>query len=304
MAAAHTSGFTLVGAGGVGSTLAAALVKQGWRPLGIFGRTPGSARALALRLEHGLSDTPLDESCQASDLVVIAVPDAQIAVVVEELAVSEVEWAGTTVLHTSGAQSSDVLAALKTAGAHTASVHPLQSFPGPAQPHALHDAFVTIEGDAAAAKLAKELFEQAGARAVTVSQADKVAIHAAASVISNFTVTMASLAREILQTTRLGEQELVGMLQPLLEGTVANIRERGPDRALTGPVVRGDIETVTRHVELLADRAPHLVTVYVAIATETVRIARRTARLSSADAMEILDRVIDALPVPPAEGQG
>lgn len=278
-------------------------MEQGWRPLGIFGRTPGSARAQALRLEYGLNETPLDQSCQASDLVLIAVPDAQIAVVVEELAVSEVDWTGTTVVHTSGAQSSDVLAALKTAGASTASVHPLQSFPGPAQPAALHDAFVTIEGDATAAKLARELFEQAGARAVTVSQADKVAIHAAASVISNFTVTMASLAREILQTTRLGEQELVGMLQPLLEGTVANIRERGPDRALTGPVVRGDIETVTRHVELLADRAPHLVTVYVAIATETVRIARRTARLSSADAMEILDRVIDALPVPPAEGQ-
>ncbi|NNE69698.1 MAG: DUF2520 domain-containing protein [Rhodothermales bacterium] len=302
MAVPHTRGFTLIGAGAVASTLAAAFLQQGWRMLGVFGRTAESHRAEALRLEHDLGAAPLDAACQASELVVIAVPDGQIGLVVGDLAATEVEWKSRTVFHTSGALSSEVLEPLRQAGAVTAAVHPLQSFPGPAQPAALVDAFVTVEGDAAAGRLARELFGAAGAQVVQVTREDKVAVHAAASVISNFTVTIAALAREILQTTRLGERELVGMLQPLLEGTVANIRERGPDRALTGPVVRGDIETVTRHVQLLTERAPHLLTVYVAIATETVRIARRTARLSSADAMEILDRVIEALPVPPAEG--
>ena len=270
--------------------------------MGVFGRTPTSARAAALRVELGADATELDAACEASHLVLIAVPDRQISQAVEDLVVTEVDWAGKTVVHTSGAHAADALSALRGAGALTASVHPLQSFPGPAQPDALKGAFVTMEGDAKAIKLARKFFEAAGSRVVSVSAADKVAIHAAASVISNFTVTVASLAREILQTTRLGEQEIVGMLQPLLEGTVANIRERGPDRALTGPVVRGDTETVARHVEMLADRAPHLITAYVAIVTETVRIARKTARLSSADAMEILDRAIEALPVPPADG--
>jgi predicted short-subunit dehydrogenase-like oxidoreductase (DUF2520 family) len=270
--------------------------------MGVFGRTPTSARAAALRAELDADDTALDAACEASELVIIAVPDRQISQAVEDLVLTEVDWSAKTVLHTSGAHAADALSALRGAGAQTASVHPLQSFPGPAQPDALNGAFVTVEGDAEATKLARMVFETAGSRVVSVTAADKVAIHAAASVISNFTVTVASIAREILQTTRLGEQEIVGMLQPLLEGTVANVRERGPDRALTGPVVRGDTETVARHVEMLADRAPHLITAYVAIVTETVRIARKTARLSSADAMEILDRAIDALPVPPAEG--
>ncbi len=271
--------------------------------MGVFGRTPNSARAAALRVELGADATELDAACEASDLVLIAVPDRQIPQAVEELVRTEVDWTDKTVVHTSGARAADVLSALRGAGARTASVHPLQSFPGPAQPDALKGAFVTVEGNAQAINLARKLLEAAGSRVVPVSPADKVAIHAAASVISNFTVTVASIAREILQTTRLGEQEIVGMLQPLLEGTVANIRERGPDRALTGPVVRGDTETVARHIEMLADRAPHLITAYVAIVTETVRIARKTARLSSADAMEILDRAIDALPVPSADGQ-
>ncbi|MFT4605116.1 MAG: putative short-subunit dehydrogenase-like oxidoreductase (DUF2520 family) [Rhodothermales bacterium] len=302
MARTQPSRFTLVGAGAVASSVGLALVRQDWRAVGVFGRTPTSARATALRVEFGTDATELDAACEASDLVLIAVPDRQIAQAALDLVLTEVDWTKKTVVHTSGAYAADVLSALRGAGARTASMHPLQSFPGPAQPDALKGAFVTVEGNTQAVNLMRKVFETAGSRVVAVSAADKVAIHAAASVISNFTVTVASIAREILQTTRLGEQEVVGMLQPLLEGTVANIRERGPDLALSGPVARGDSDTVARHVQMLSDRAPHLITAYVAIVTETVRIARRTARLSSADAMEILDRAIEALPVPPANG--
>ncbi|MFT5141772.1 MAG: putative short-subunit dehydrogenase-like oxidoreductase (DUF2520 family) [Rhodothermales bacterium] len=296
--------FTLIGAGAVGSSVGLSLLKQDWRPIGVFGRTPTSARAAALAAEIGAdSELELDAACQASDLILIAIPDGHISGVAQELSETEVDWKDKTVIHTSGVQLAEALSSLKRLGASTAAAHPLQSFPGPARPDALKGCYVTVEGDESACRMARGFFEKAESRVVQVSTSDKVAIHLAASVTSNFAVTIASIAREILQTTSLGEQEIVSMLQPLLEGTVQNIRDRGPDRALTGPVVRGDTETVGLHVELLGERAPHLITSYVALVTETVRIARKTARLSSADAMDILDRVIEALPVPPASDE-
>jgi predicted short-subunit dehydrogenase-like oxidoreductase (DUF2520 family) len=304
MSSRRPARFTLIGAGAVGSSVGLGLLKQDWRPIGVFGRTPTSSRAAALAAEIGAdSQLELDAACQASDLILIAVPDGRISEVAHELSETEVDWKHKVVIHTSGALLAEVLSPVKMLGASTAAAHPLQSFPGPAQPDALRGCYVTVEGDESACRLAREFFEGAESRVVEVSASDKVAIHLAASVISNFTVTIASMARELLQTTSLGEQEIVLMLQPLLEGTVQNIRDRGPDRALTGPVVRGDSETVGRHVKLLGERAPHLITSYVALVTETVRIARKTARLSSADAMDILDRVIEALPVPPASDE-
>ncbi|MBO6574109.1 MAG: DUF2520 domain-containing protein [Rhodothermales bacterium] len=299
--ARKASTFTLVGAGAVASTFGLALLGQEWRPIGVFGRTPDSPRARALAEELGAdAGISLDEACHASDLVLIAVPDVAIHLVAEELALGDADWSGRMVVHTSGAHPASFLAPLEQHGARTAAMHPLQSFPGPAQPGALRGAYVTLQGHAAVTAALRNTLEEIGALAIEVTESDKVAVHTAASMISNFTVTVAAMAREVLQTTGLGEQDVVAMLQPLLAGTVENIRLRGPERALTGPIVRGDIPTVERHVELLSRQAPHLITAYVALATETVRVARKTARLTSADAMEILDRVIEALPIPPA----
>ncbi len=301
MSVERPSGFSLVGAGALASSIGPALVNQGWRAIGVFGRTPRSQRAVSLaETVSGDASLAMDAAAQASDLLVISVPDREVASVVQELAASEVDWEGKTVMHTSGVQDSLALAPLSARGARTVAAHPLQSFIFPSNAEALDGVYVTLHGNPSGRLVAGRIFEEAGAKVITVSSEDRVAIHVAAAVISNYTVAVSSIARELLQTTSIGESHIAKMLQPLLKGTLRNMAERGLDEALTGPIVRGDAATVARHVEHIARTAPHLMTVYVALATETVRLARRTARLSSSDAIEVLDTVVDALPIRPA----
>jgi predicted short-subunit dehydrogenase-like oxidoreductase (DUF2520 family) len=301
MRAEHPSRFSLVGAGGVASSIGSVLVAQGWRAIGVFGRTPASSRAAALATQlSGDSGLALDAAVQASDLVIIAVPDRQVPEIAQELADTEVEWAEKTVFHTSGVLDSMVLAPLSERGAATIAVHPLQSFTSPSDAAALQGIFVTLQGSSAGRLMMRSVFEEAGATVIAVSSEDRVAVHAAATMVSNYTVAVSSLARELLRTTSISQSHVASMLQPLLQGTVQNIAEKGVDAALTGPIVRGDAETIARHVEYIARTAPHLMTVYVALATETVRLARGTARLSGSDAIDILDTVVDALPIGPA----
>lgn len=304
MPAPQPSRFTLVGAGAVASALGPLLTGQGWRAIGVFGRTPESQRAARLAGQiGGDAALALDAACQASDLVILAVPDARIGEVAQDLADSEVSWRGKTVMHLSGMYPSALLRPLAVRGADTLAAHPLQSFAARGGVSSLDGVYVTLEGTERARTVLRGVLSAAGCHPLTISEGDKAAIHTAASVLSNFLVTLAGMSREIAATTSLSEQEVGAMFVPLLLGTSGNVAALGADRALTGPIVRGDRDTVEAHTRCLAARAPHLLTAYVAMATETVRLARSTARLTGSDAMEILDVIVEALPVKAASDE-
>ena len=158
-------------------------------------------------------------------------------------------------VHLSGAQQLNALDPLR-AKHPVGSFHPLQSFPEPRPPASLHGVVVGIDASTPAllrclASLARAL----GARPKQVSDSQRALYHAAAVFASNYVDVLLGTAVKLLQLAGWSEKEAIAGLLPLTEGTLATVRERGPVRALTGPVLRGDVNTVERHLGALAELA-------------------------------------------------
>ena len=154
------------------------------------------------------------------------------------------------IVHVSGALGLDVLDALS--GNAVGSFHPLQSFPAPREPSAFRGITVAVDASTRAlerrlARLARDL----GARPRHVGDAERVLYHAAAVYVSNYTDVVFAEGVRLLTEIGWSEADAVAALMPLAEGALSNIRGRGPVGALTGPIRRGDAETVERHLKAL-----------------------------------------------------
>jgi predicted short-subunit dehydrogenase-like oxidoreductase (DUF2520 family) len=231
----------VIGAGRLGSVLAAALP------------TPG----------------PLGRGADGSDadVVLLCVPDSEIAA-----AAASIE-PGRLVGHCSGALGLEVLTP------HEAfSVHPLMTVARGAHPGVLHGAGCAVAGSSdRGLAIAHELAARLGMQATEVADADRAAYHAAASIASNFLVTLEAAAERLAATAGLER----AMLVPLVRATVENWAQLGPERALTGPIARGDLATVERHRAALTARVPELLPLYDALADATTALAADTARATA-----------------------
>ena len=159
------------------------------------------------------------------------------------------------VVHLSGALGLDALIALE--GNPRGSFHPLQSFPTPRGPEAFRG--ITVAVDATTPTLTRQLRRLAraiGAKPKHVGEQSRVVYHAAAVYASNFVDVVVAEAVRLLEQTGWSDEEATRALMPLVEGAVANIRRRGVVGALTGPIRRGDAETVRRHLAALRDLDP------------------------------------------------
>ena len=169
------------------------------------------------------------------------------------------------VVHCSGALGLDALDALR--GNPRASFHPLQSFPAPRDPSAFHG--ITVAVDATTPTLERRLRALArrlGARPRHVGDRERVAYHAAAVFASNFVDVVVAEAVGLLGRVGWSEKESLDALMPLVQGGVDNIRRRGTTKALTGPIRRGDAETVSRHLAVMDD--PNLYRMLALVALE------------------------------------
>jgi predicted short-subunit dehydrogenase-like oxidoreductase (DUF2520 family) len=233
----------IVGAGRVGTALARALGDAGVEVVGPVGRGERPARC---------------------DAIVLCVPDAEIAAAAEV-----VTAAAPLVGHTSGATP---LSALAHTGVPAFGLHPLQSFAHPG---------VRFEGAGAAVAgstpealaFATDLAERLGMRPFEIGDEGRPAYHAAASVASNFLVTLQAAAEAIAAGAGLDREEARDLLMPLVRQTVENVARLGPEAALTGPVARGDEATVEAQRAAVEQVAPEL----LALFDELVRRTRALA---------------------------
>jgi predicted short-subunit dehydrogenase-like oxidoreductase (DUF2520 family) len=184
--------------------------------------------------------------------VFLTVPDGAVASLAADVAAAEDIPASVAFVHCSGALGLGALGRLATRH-EVGSFHPLQSFPRPRPPEAFRGSLVAIDAGAPALRRRLErLARDLGAKPRSVEEADRVVYHAAAVFASNFLVTLAGEAVELLGTIGWSESEAVAGLIPLMRGALDEVARRGPTAALTGPIRRGDVETVTRHLEALA----------------------------------------------------
>jgi predicted short-subunit dehydrogenase-like oxidoreductase (DUF2520 family) len=207
-------------------------------------------------------------------VVFLTVPDSAVGSVAAKLAaLGAAVPASVAFVHTSGALELSALAPL--AGRHSVgSFHPLRSFPEPGPPEAFRHIVIAV--DASSASLERVLSRLArglGAKPRRVVDSERALYHAAAVFASNYVVALLGEAVGILEESGWTEKDAVSGLVPLAQGAVANVAKRGPMRALTGPIRRGDSETVARHLAALGARQRGLYRMLGEVALEIARQA-------------------------------
>lgn len=199
----------------------------------------------------------------AADVVLLCVPDAEIAAAARALP------AHTLVGHTSGATPLSALGRAEAFG-----LHPLQTFAGGEAPDRFAGVGAAVAGTTPAAlDTARRLALRVGMVPFEIADADRAAYHAAASVASNFLVALQAAAERIAGGAALGPQEARALLAPLVRSTVDNWAAHGPERALTGPIARGDEATVARQRDAVAAVAPELLELFDVMAERTRSLA-------------------------------
>ncbi len=228
--------------------------------------------------------TSAQEAVDRCSLVFITTPDAAIREVCESLA-----WrAGVAVAHTSGVESSAILEKAAREGAATGSFHPLQTFAAvPPALNSLAGSIFAVEAEGALRSDLLAMVDALGGTPIELRPEDKALYHASAVMIGNYTVTLAKMATDLW--LRLGWERPAAMkaLLPLLHGAVANIEALGLPQALTGPIARGDVATVARHLETLAAAAPDMLEAYRELALQTIPVALAKGGLSDPAAFEL-----------------
>jgi predicted short-subunit dehydrogenase-like oxidoreductase (DUF2520 family) len=212
---------------------------------------------------------------RAADIWMLAVGDDQIETAAAGLA-EQADLRGAVVFHCSGARASDALAALTAAGAASASVHPIRSFADPAQVAAdFGGTFCGVEGEVRALALLEPVFAAIGARTVAIDAAAKTVYHAASVFASNYLVTVLDAALRAYQAAGIPEPVARALAAPLAGESMANVFRLGAGAALTGPIARGDMETVARQQAALDAWDGPSGDLYRALAAATTALAAR-----------------------------
>ncbi|MCK5113865.1 MAG: DUF2520 domain-containing protein [Phycisphaerae bacterium] len=243
---------SIIGAGCVGSAIGQLVHRAGYKVAAVS--DIDSARAKQLGAIVDAQSMVAADACAAGQLVLLTVPDDKISQLCQKLAEAGAFGHKPVVAHCSGALGSDALAAAEQVGCQTGSMHPLQTFPdSQAAMKAIPGARFFIEGSEPAAEMLRELAVAIGAKPADIKSDAKVLYHAAAVMASNYFVTLMDTASELLAKAGLTSSESLNALGPLVRATFENVFDtKNPAAALTGPIARGDVKTVERHLAELA----------------------------------------------------
>jgi predicted short-subunit dehydrogenase-like oxidoreductase (DUF2520 family) len=252
---------TIVGAGRLGTALERRLSEAGYSAKTLTGK---SARARQ----------------SGADVLWFCVPDAEIARVANTF--SQFQFKGKVAFHSSGVLSSDALISLRNAGGRVASVHPLMTFVKGSVPE-LNGVPFAIEGDSAAVRVARSIVHHLGGQAVTIKKQDKVAYHAFATMICPLLVSLLAVSEKAAALAGTSAADSRRRMLPIIRQTLRNYEQLGPAAAFSGPIVRGDVETIRAHIDALA-KVPAAKHAYEALARAALELLpnrnrRQIARL-------------------------
>ncbi len=227
----------------------------------VYRRDKRRAKMVARRA--GSVAVRFDEAQLDGDIVWLCVGDGAISATAEAIR-DRVEWKGKQIFHSSGALSSDELRGLKRKGASVASVHPMMSFVRSAEA-SLKDVSFALEGDPKAVRTAAAIVKALGGTSFNLSKRDKPLYHALGAFSSPLLVAQLAAAERIGRKLGLAPKETRRVIGPILQQTLANYLKHGPAAAFSGPLVRGDVETIERNLAALK-RVPGSAAIYRALA--------------------------------------
>ena len=276
----------VIGPGRVGSVLAQALGRAGHKVVAAAAVSERSRRYVEERLPGARIMEPA-QVVEASDLVLLTVPDDALADVAEGLAETGTDLRGTILVHAGGAHGYGVLAPATVAGALPLALHPAMTFTGRDEDiDRLADCAFGVTAPEQLRPIAEALVVEMGAEPVWIAEDKRTLYHAALAGGANHLVTLVADSAGLLQAA--GVPEPGRMLAPMLSAALDNALRLGI-HGLSGPVLRGDSGTVAGHIEQLRENAPESVASYVELARLTADRAITAGLLKPEDAARLLD---------------
>jgi len=254
----------IVGPGSLGTALARALHASGAQVGQIVYRDAKAARrASSLANAIGASVACFADAEFSGKLVWLCVGDSAIAATALSMA-NRRDWKGAIVFHSSGALTSDQLAPLRDAGAAVASVHPMMTFVKTAAP-SMRGVTFALEGDGSAIRLARRLVKALGGESIVIANHDKPLYHALGAFVSPLIIAQMAATERIGRQLGLSPSRVRRTIAPILRQSIENYLQHGPAAAFSGPIVRGDVETIKRNLRALK-RVPGTREVYRVLA--------------------------------------
>ena len=281
----------VVSAGRVGTALGQAWERAGHLVVATSAISDASRRRARDRLGEAAVLAP-DEVAARADLLLLAVPDDALPGLVGGLATTGAVRPGQIVVHTAGAQGVGVLEPLTRLGALPLALHPAMTFTGHAEDTArlATCCFGVTALDGPGWAVGQALVLEVGAEPVRVAEADRAVYHAALAHGANHLVTLVRDAVQVLEQVTTGSVPPERLLSPLLSAALDNALRHG-DRALTGPVARGDAAAVATHLRVLRAVDPELAEAYRALSRRTAQRAQQAALISAAAARAVLEEL-------------
>jgi predicted short-subunit dehydrogenase-like oxidoreductase (DUF2520 family) len=285
-----------IGAGALGKGLALALAARGYPVAAVSSRSMSSARDLADRIAAGSHNKYCDalaspqEVADRCRLVFITTPDGVIGQVA-----SQVEWRSHQgVVHCSGSESLDILGPAAGYGAATGSFHPFQTFACLDTPEQAIDRLegitFSVEGQGWLRDFLEKAAEHLGGRAIFLRPEHRAIYHASAVISCGYLAALLKAAADIWGEMGVPEEEALATIIPIAKSTLLNVAHRGIEASVTGPMMRGDLATLERHLEALGSSLPQLVPLYCSLSQETLPLAQERVDKEGVEAMDSLIR--------------
>lgn len=260
---------TLIGAGNLASALAVALRRAGYRIDEIVSRPMSRRKARSLARKVRARAVTTSTARLSADIIWFCVNDDAIRSSAEKFA-SQLRsaWEGKIGLHSSGALASNELAALERRGAATATVHPMMTFvTGKAA--SMSGVAFALEGVEVAVRAAQRIVRDLGGHAFQIRKENKVLYHAVGAFCSPLVVALLGVGEKVARHAKIPEAELRRVMQPILQRTIENYVRQGAAASFSGPINRGDVATVRKHLAALR-KIPAAREIYVTLARQAI----------------------------------
>ncbi|MDR3598853.1 DUF2520 domain-containing protein [Clostridium sp.] len=240
-----------IGPGKVGVSLGRYFTHKGIKLSGFYGRDSNAARDAA-NITKSKFYNNINDIIKESQILFITTPDDIISIIDNEL--SKFDLNNKSICHTSGSLKSNVLYNAKHSGALIYSIHPIFAFSSKNTPlKKLQDIYFSIEGDDLIDSPVINLINEIGNKYFIRNKEDSSNYHLANVFVSNLTLSLLEIGTNYLRKLGLNEEDALNALKPLIKGNIESIFEKGFINSLTGPVARGDISTIEKHLSVLED---------------------------------------------------
>ncbi|MHC1683786.1 MAG: Rossmann-like and DUF2520 domain-containing protein [Clostridiaceae bacterium] len=259
-----------IGAGKVGFSLGKYFISNDIALSGYYSKSVESAKEAATFTSTNFFNS-LEEIIDCSDVIFITTPDDEIKNIWNSIKLLRIK--DKIICHTSGCLSSQIFEHSQKAGAYPISIHPMFPICDKYDSYkSLNKAYFTFEGHQVALKTIEKIFKKLPNKTLRINAENKKLYHLANVTVSNLFIALASKAVEYMNICGIEENDAINALYPLMESNISNLLEKGVEKALTGPVERGDISTVQGHISAMPEGD---VDFYKMLSREILSIAMR-----------------------------